>query len=391
MRILLALAAALAAPLSVDAVTIDTVLVGNPSNAPDLQPQGLFGRVTATYRIGETEVTNAQYTEFLNAVADADPYALYNTNMGFSTKGGITQSGSSGSYAYAVKPDVLVEDPGGNYTYTYGDKPVVFVSWYDTIRFANWLHNGQGSGNTETGAYTLLGGTPTPSNADSISRSAGAKWFLPSEDEWYKAAYFDGSTSAYFDYPTGSNTAPNNNLPAADTGNSANYIVGVNTTTGNLDYPYTPAGAYPLSDSRYGTLDQAGSVWEWNETLISAGVRGRRGGAWNSDATTLIRSNQGSQTATFHTDSVGFRVASIPDPGELLGDFNGDGTVDAADYVVWRKMGGTVEQYNQWRANFGMSSPGGGSVNIHAVPEPASILALLSGSFVVFCCRRPNR
>ncbi len=70
-----------------------------------------------------------------------------------------------------------------------GDKPVNYVSWYDSIRFANWLNNGQGTGDTETGAYTLLGGTPTPSNGVSITRNAGATWFLPSEDEWYKAAY----------------------------------------------------------------------------------------------------------------------------------------------------------------------------------------------------------
>ena len=36
-----------------------------------------------------------------------------------------------------------------------GNHPVNYVSWYDAIRFANWLNNGQGSGDTETGAYTL--------------------------------------------------------------------------------------------------------------------------------------------------------------------------------------------------------------------------------------------
>jgi len=393
MRVLLALAAAVFAPLSVQAVTIDTVLIGNPNNPFDVQPQGIFGTVSTTYRIGLTEVTNAQYVEFLNAVAASDPYHLYNTSMGGLDQGGIIQSGSDGSYTYAVKPDVLVEDPGGNYTYTYGDKPVVFVSWYDAIRFTNWLHNGQGSGDTETGAYTLGAVNPdngVPINGDSIMHNVGAKWFLPTENEWYKAAYYDGSTSEYYNYPTGSDTVPNNNLPTADTGNSANFLEGINTTTGNLSYPYTSVGAYTLSASPYGTFDQAGNVWEWDETRdpTGMGLRFRRGGAWDSDATTLAGSNQGSFAATSERYSLGFRVASIPDPDGLAGDFNNDGTVDAADYVIWRKMGGSPEQYNEWRANFGMSSPGGGSFNVSAVPEPAGSVVALGGALAFFGRRR---
>ncbi len=89
-----------------------------------------------------------------------------------------------------------------------GNHPVNYVTWYDAIRFANWLNNGQVPGSTETGAYTLLGGTPTPSNGNSITRNAGATVFLPSENEWYKAAYYNPATSSYFQYPTSSNTVP---------------------------------------------------------------------------------------------------------------------------------------------------------------------------------------
>jgi sulfatase modifying factor 1 len=391
MRILLTLAAALMVPLSVHAVTIDTVLIGDPNNPFDFQPPtGLFGRVTTTYRIGVTEVTNVQYAEFLNEVAASDPYGLYDSFMGSSLKGGIERDGTSGSYTYAVKSPAIGQGPGGT-DYTYGDKPVVYVSWYDAARFVNWLHNGQVSGDTESGAYTLLGGTSTPSNADSITRNSAAKWFLPTENEWYKAAYYDGGTSTYYDYPTGMDTVPDNNLPTADTGNSANFLVGSNTTTGNLDYPYTVAGAYTASESPYGTFDQAGNVWEWNQTLISAGKRGRRGGAWSSESSTLAASEQGSYSAAFYTDSIGFRVASVPDPEGLAGDFNGDGTVDAADYAVWRKNGGSTAEYNEWRDNFGMTSSGGGSLNLVAVPEPAGILLMLSGSFVILSRRRNTR
>ena len=87
------------------------------------------------------------------------------------------------------------------------DYPVVNVTWYDAIRFANWMNNGQGNGDTETGAYTILGGTPTPSNGDSITRNP-ARQSMPSENEWYKAAYYDPTTTSYYLYPTSSNTPP---------------------------------------------------------------------------------------------------------------------------------------------------------------------------------------
>ena len=107
-------------------------------------PDAIVGAVAYNYRIGTTEVTNSQYAEFLNAKAASDPFGLYNTFMSDGLNyGGITKSGPSGSYTYATI--------AGR-----GDMPVNWVTWYDSIRFANWLHNGQGSGDTETGAYTLL-------------------------------------------------------------------------------------------------------------------------------------------------------------------------------------------------------------------------------------------
>ena len=155
------------------AVSIDWITVGDPGNACDVQSQGCFGAVADTYRISKTEATNSQYAEFLNAVAAADPNALYSTNMGSSPFGGITQSGASGSFSYSVNSG-------------FADKPVNFVSFYDSLRFANWLHNGQptgaqGSTTTEGGAYTI---TAAGIAANSIARNAGATIFLTSEDEW---------------------------------------------------------------------------------------------------------------------------------------------------------------------------------------------------------------
>jgi formylglycine-generating enzyme required for sulfatase activity len=61
------------------AVTIDWVTVGLPGNMADEQTG--FGAVDYTYRISKYEVTNAQYVEFLNAVAASDPNGLYNSEM----------------------------------------------------------------------------------------------------------------------------------------------------------------------------------------------------------------------------------------------------------------------------------------------------------------------
>ena len=308
----LAIAFALFFPLAAAAITIDTVPVGNAGNAADNPGNGLFGRVTSDYRIATTEVTNAQYAEFLSAKAVSDPLDLYNTRMGSNAYGGITRSGSDGSYTYAPTTDM-------------GNKPVSYVSWYDAIRFANWLHNGQGAGDTETGAYTLLGGTPTPTNGLSITRNAGATWFLTSENEWYKAAYYDATLADYWEYPTRSDSVPtvavaNSVGDISNPGtNVVNYFSAAdwNGQDGNVT---TVGSAGPLSQSYYGTSDQGGNVWEWNEALISGSVRGARGGSWFNNPFNLQAADRNSADPSVESDYLGFRVVSIavPEPSTTL-------------------------------------------------------------------------
>ena len=160
------------------AITIQTVTIGDPGNPNDSTTGGLYGGVSYTYAIGTYEVTLLQYTAFLNAVGATDTNALYNPSMGTDLNiAGISRSGASGSFAYSVIGD--------------GNRPVTYVSWFDAARFTNWLHNGQPTGlqtasTTENGAYALLGAN----SGLGFRKSLGAQYWVPSESEWYKAAYY---------------------------------------------------------------------------------------------------------------------------------------------------------------------------------------------------------
>jgi formylglycine-generating enzyme required for sulfatase activity len=292
---LLALAALLFALPAYAEVNIEWVTVGDPGNACDTQSQGCFGAVPYVYRIGKYEVTNAQYAEFLNAVAVIDTNALYNTNMGVvpGSYGGITRSGSSGSYSYNV---IVGRD----------DISVNYVSFWDALRFANWLHNGQPAGaqdntTTEDGAYTL---TPSGITNNTVMRNTGVTTIVvPSEDEWYKAAYYAAGAMFYFDYPAGSDLQTVCAAPGP-TANSANCL----TAAGGL----TGVGSYTGSASPNGTFDQGGNVWEWNEAIISGSSRNVRGGSLVTFPASLGASDRsGVGIPTVKTRELGFRVASL--------------------------------------------------------------------------------
>jgi sulfatase modifying factor 1 len=304
------------------AVNIETVTVGNPGNAGELSgagtggwgPDRICGAVAYTYNIGKYEVTAGQYKEFLNAVAKTDTYGLYNTSMSDTSLGsGIARSGSSGNYTYSVDANFI-------------NRPVNYVSWGDSARFANWLHNGQpttggqGLSTTEDGAYYLNGAT---SNAQliAISRETDWKWAVTSEDEWYKAAYHknDGMTGNYFDYPTGSDTAPGRDMADPLPGNNANYYNNYGTYPIDSGKYTTVAGEFENSDSPYGTFDQGGNVWEWNEAIISGSYRGWRGGTLCGHDGFLLAAcrNYFYLYPTYEDVDIGFRVSEVPEPATM--------------------------------------------------------------------------
>ncbi len=292
-------------------VTFTWATVGDPGNPADPLNSGDvpgIGSVATVFNIATTEVNLFQYTEFLNAV---DPNGLnsldlYNTSMATDLNiAGISFAGGAAA--------------GGKYAVIgSGDRPVTYVSWNDAARFTNWLNNGQGSGSTESGVYNMSLATPT--------RSATAEYWIPSENEWYKAAYYDPSGSGpsddYWLYPTRSDSAPGNAIGAGT--NQANYVTGVYSVTqipiysGSQNY-LTDGGAFSGSASYYGTYDQGGNVYEWNDTVIAGSSRGLRGGSWGDSGSSLRSSSRFFSTpSSGYYYGVGFRVASVPEPSAAV-------------------------------------------------------------------------
>lgn len=312
---------ALAAVAHGGTIQMPLVTVGDPGNVAD--PLTGYGSVSYVYEIGEFDVTTAQYTTFLNAVATTgDPYGLYNPAMApgptdsFRTLG-IAQTVISGSYSYSV---------AGSYSQA-ANCPIYNVTWGDAARFVNWLQNGQptgveGPGTTETGTYALNGGT---SNTDlmAVSRSPTASWVIPSLNEWYKSTYYSGggTNSSYWTYATQSNTTPSNVLSATGT-NNANFLILDNSPPnyGFTDHVngLTPVGAFADSPSAYGTYDQNGDVSQWNETANGSSERGLRGGGFDGGAGDMVPGAYDDASPAGEAPDVGFRVAYVPEPSSVL-------------------------------------------------------------------------
>ncbi len=284
-------------------VYLQMVVVGDAGNPADITG---FGAVPDAMRIDKYDVTQGQYAAFLNAVAATDTYALYDTRMATDQNvAGISRAGASGAYTYAAIGS--------------GNKPASYLNWFSAARFANWLHNGQptgaqAAGTTEQGAYPLNGAI-----SGVILKNAAAQYWIPSEDEWYKAAFYDQSLSSgaggYWQYPTRSNTAPGNIVgPAANQANiytnGTGFSVTQSKTYSNVQNYLTDVGTYSGSASYYGTFDQGGDVLEWNDGVISPG-RGLRGGSWPGSATFLLSSYRPGVDPSTVREDYGFRIATI--------------------------------------------------------------------------------
>ena len=284
-------------------VVFDWVTVGDPGNANDFTGRG---RVNLVYRISSLEVTNGQYAVFLNAKARlADPFGLWNPAMGSDPRGGLDRTGSGtllDPFVYVPKVDMA-------------RKPVNYVSWFDCVRFVNWLENGQADGDTEDGSYTLLGGSIIPTNGESVQRNNGSQIWLPREDQWYKAAYYNGATQGYSLYATQSNQIPQV-ASATPTGavanpgpNVANHSLGA--AWGGVQGHLTTVGSAGAT-SYYGCHDMNGNVYEWSETIFvwnSSPYRVSRSGSFQQDETSLPSTSFVITKPWVEQVAVGFRVA----------------------------------------------------------------------------------
>jgi len=332
-------------------VTYPMIPVGTPENSSD-QSTG-FGAVSEPYTIGEYDVTIGQYTAFLNEIAQTDTYGLYNSSMtNVLNTAGITRSGSNGSYEYTV-----MNNSGDS-----SNRPITNISWFNAARFANWMANGQPQGGcetsatTENGAYDLsvadglyaqnksteLRGkygcveyvkSPTSSSSSSLkdmpqaviapakntenpNTHSAPTYYIPTENQWYKAAYYNQCAGgSYSLYATHSNETPGNSV--GDENNQANYLsesTGYSVTqsknfSASQNY-LTDVGAFPNSSSFYGTFDQTGNIWEWNDLDGTASAsKGLRGGAYTSTPPYLKSTYRMGYLATRYNPNGGFRLA----------------------------------------------------------------------------------
>ena len=266
--------------------TIDFVNIGNPGNVDDAGAGGgiyssPYGGVPYTDQMGKYEISQEMITKA--------------TNLGMTN---VTASPWTGS------------------------QPAAGMTWYEAAAFVNWL-------NTSTGhqAAYQLNGTNTALTlwtsaqawqlgGENLYRHKDAYYFLPSEDEWYKAAYHknDGVSVNYWDYPTGSNGVPDGIDSNGDPSYQAVFNDGFDQGQPNA---ITSAGS---ASSAYGTYGQGGNVWEWNESAYdginnsSSENRARRGGLWSATENFLRSSGRYNTAPSLSYSLVGFRVASVPEP-----------------------------------------------------------------------------
>lgn len=253
------------------------VLIDYPNNDGDIINQSK-GSVNYRFYISKYELTNEEYCKFLNSVANYDDrYNLYDTNMDNGVTGGIIRIKKEDGFTYKVKKG-------------FERKPVNYIGFFELSRYANWLHYGcpvgeqvlgVTEGNQNEGAYDtskyedVISGNLKPYK-NFGRRNLGAKYWIPNEDEWYKAAYYDPQklgNRKYHDYPTRTSDKPDSSM--ANYMSSDYYAIGAPYYLADVD-DYENAASY------FGTQQQGGNVWEWTESWQygDVGVRALRGGSW---------------------------------------------------------------------------------------------------------------
>ena len=318
------------------------VTVGNPGNAVDSTG---YGSVDYQYDIGKYHVTIEQYCDFLNAVAKTDTYGLYDEGVNWAPVSGISRGGSIGSYTYTPTAPVGPSIEG----ITAGNRPITKLTWFSAARFTNWMANGQPTGaqsasTTEQGAYTLDGkntGSQVPRNTINPNTGATPTFALPTENEWYKAAYYKGggTTAGYWNYATQNDTPPGNDL-LTNGSNSANYFSTGNPSnlpnthdrftinSGDEEFALchlTAVGMFAGTTTAYGVYDMNGNAFSWLETPVNPfDIEGTyvRGGTWDQrEGVTFFSRNNRVYTGNYDSNpNIGIRLVSVtavPEPSAV--------------------------------------------------------------------------
>jgi formylglycine-generating enzyme required for sulfatase activity len=282
--------------------------------------------------MGRTEVTTAQWVEFFNA-ALARPDRLPFADLRWWTT----------PVDWGATPDRSYEGPGTRFTLrstiaNAGLVPAGSISWRMAAVYCNWLHNDKRTDAAAfaTGAYDISTFTPEDGGfvfTDQRTRSPGARYWIPSMDEYMKAAFYDpdggpGGTSRWWSQPNGTDTplvyAPPPSFGGDGTGQA-------NAGFRYLDnrHEYIPLMSYPGVESPWGLMDLAGGTSEWLEDVYIAGdLRETRILDGSRRGSNMPNPGQpgldpllyyGSDTPWLNVSGRGFRLASaVPAPGSII-------------------------------------------------------------------------
>ena len=317
---------------------IEFATIGAVGNAPWTGGGRLNNRgsVNYEYKIGKYEVTTAQWAEFFNAAFDRPANERIQHVQPPSFWGGsATQPTTPGGLRWQV--------PTGNEMRAVGG-----ITWRIAAIYCNWLHNDKRTDRAAflSGAYDVNTFGYTPGGqlfTDQLTRSPGAKYWIPSDSEWVKASHYDpnrlnqdGTTGGWWRYSNSSDILPTygppgvNVLLGTQTGPDPNGpLAQANSNWDDFRFPgynpfTTPLGAYAVT-TPWGLLDAAGGTSEWTErAFFSLGEplprdRGSDGSAWFQ-----ITNGSPDDAQTFGTSGfpdlpsflTGLRIAAaVPSPG----------------------------------------------------------------------------
>jgi len=241
----------------------DLVTIGDPGNVPiDLGGQQFDGRgrVDYQYRIGRMEVTTAQWMEYVNTFSARPGGAGFTDPWRWGAELDRSYTGPGERWKLRDVPDA-------------GMLPVTGINWREAARYANWLHNDQSPEPwaIENGAYdaSTFSTNPNGTYNDQLTRSPGARFWIPSLDEWLKAVHYDpnrhgGGQGGWWLYPNSSDSQPAPGPP------------GVGQSSAGWQDPVTrfgewliPLGAYAEEVTPWGLLDASGGATEWTESDFS--------------------------------------------------------------------------------------------------------------------------